>query len=391
MLLGLLLARAGVDVLVLEKHPDFLRDFRGDTVHPSTLQVIAELGLLDAFLRRPHQELHELQGQIAGRRVQLADFSRLPTEARFIALMPQWDFLDFIAEQARAYRSFELRMCSEVVDLLRHGERVVGLRAQTPRGELEVRCDLVVGADGRSSLVRQKAGLSVQDLGAPMDVLWMRLSRRPSDGQQTAGYVSEGRILVLLDRGDYWQCALVIPKGQFDQLQREPIHVLRQQIEKMVPFLSDRLEELGSWQDVHLLTVRVDRLEEWYRYGLLCIGDAAHAMSPIGGVGINLAIQDAVAAANVLAPVLLEGAARLSDLKRIQRRRDLPTRLTQAVQLSIQNRFLGPALSGGARVRVPPVARWLDTSPRLRQLAARMIGLGVRPEHLSELLRNGVE
>jgi 2-polyprenyl-6-methoxyphenol hydroxylase-like FAD-dependent oxidoreductase len=387
MLLGLLLARAGVQVLVLEKHADFFRDFRGDTVHPSTLEVMAELGLLDAFLRRPHQEIHELQGQIAGQRVQLADFSRLPTHARFVALMPQWHFLDFMAEQARDYPSFELRMCSEVVDLVRQGERVVGLRARTPQGELEVRCDLVVGADGRSSLVRQKAGLRVQDLGAPMDVLWMRLSRRPSDGQQTAGYVSDGRILVLLDRGDYWQCALVIPKGQFEQLQREPILLLRQQVEKMVPFLSDRLEELGSWQDVHLLTVRVDRLEEWYRYGLLCIGDAAHAMSPIGGVGINLAIQDAVAAANVLAPVLLEGAAQLSDLKRIQRRRDLPTRLTQAVQLSIQNRFLGPALSG-ARVRVPPVARWLDTSPRLRQLAARMIGLGVRPEHLSELLRN---
>lgn len=387
MLLGLLLARAGVRVLVLEKHGDFLRDFRGDTVHPSTLQIMAELGLLEAFLRRPHQELRELRGQIAGQRVQLADFSRLPTEARFIALMPQWDFLDFLAEQARRQASFELRVRSEVTDLVRQGERVVGLRAKTPEGELEVRCDLVIGADGRSSLVRQKAGLRVQDLGAPMDVLWMRLSRHASDERQTAGYVSEGRVLVLLDRGDYWQCALVIPKGQFEQIQREPIVGLRQQIATMVPFLSDRLTELGSWQDVHLLTVRVDRLEQWYRYGLLCIGDAAHAMSPIGGVGINLAIQDAVAAANVLAPVLLDGPAKLSDLKRIQRRRELPTRLTQAAQLSIQNRFLGPTLAG-ARVRVPPVARWLDTSPRLRQLAARMIGLGVRPEHLSELLRN---
>jgi 2-polyprenyl-6-methoxyphenol hydroxylase-like FAD-dependent oxidoreductase len=384
MLLGLLLARAGVQVLVLEKHADFLRDFRGDTVHPSTLEILAELGLLEDFLRRPHQELQQLRGRIAGESLQLADFSHLPTRARFIALMPQWDFLDFLAEQGRRHPSFELRMQAEVTGLLWSRGEVSGLSVQTPEGMLEVKSDLTVGADGRSSLVREQARLSVQDFGSPIDVLWMRVSRRPSDGTQLFGYVESGHILVLLDRGDYWQCAFVIPKGQFESLQREPISSLHRQIGAMVPFLSDRMAELTSWQDVKLLSVRVDRLRRWCRPGLLCIGDAAHAMSPVGGVGINLAVQDAVAAANLLVGPLRQGQPSLADLQRVQRRRELPTRLVQSAQLAVQNRFIGPTLGGTASV--PALARLFDRFPVLRRVPARLIGLGLRREHVSAAL-----
>jgi len=387
MVLGLLLARAGIRVTVLEKHADFLRDFRGDTVHPSTLEVMHELGLLEAFLKRPHQELRELRGEIAGQGVRLADFSRLPTQARFIVLMPQWDFLDFIAAEAHRYPLFELRLESEVVGILREGGRVTGLEIKTAQGAQRVRSDLTIGADGRGSLVRQQAGLRVQDLGAPMDVLWMKLPRRTTDDAQTAGYVQRGRVLVLLDRGDYWQCAFVIPKGQFESLAQEPITALHRWLESVAPFLRDRTAEIASWQDVRLLTVRVDRLEKWYQPGLLCIGDAAHAMSPVGGVGINLAIQDAVAAANLLLPALRRGVPTERDLARVQRRRELPTRLTQAVQLRIQNGFIAPGLAGGVS-RVPWLVKLIDSSPSLRGVVARAIGLGARPEHVSAPLQN---
>jgi 2-polyprenyl-6-methoxyphenol hydroxylase-like FAD-dependent oxidoreductase len=397
MMLGLLLARAGVRVVVLEKHADFLRDFRGDTVHPSTLEVMHELGLLDKFLSRPHQRLEEIGGRIAGRRVRLADFSHLPTHARFIALMPQWDFLNFIADEARKCPNFELRMQSEVTQLMQRGGAVVGLRARGPEGEFAVQAPLSVGADGRSSLVRSQAGLLVEDLGAPMDVLWMRLSKRESDSTQALGYIAQGHVLVLLDRGDYWQCAFVIAKGQFDELQRQPIEALHHEIEAMVPFLADRTRELSSWQDVRLLTVKVDRLRQWYRPGLLCIGDAAHAMSPIGGVGINLAIQDAVAAANLLAPALRKsrgdtphpepGEVPVRVLARVQRRRELPTRLTQSAQLGIQNGLIRPTLAGQAP-SVPLLARVLEAVPPLRRVSARMLGLGVRPEHVDAKLRS---
>ena len=386
MMLGLLLARAGVRVVVLEKHADFLRDFRGDTVHPSTLEVMHELGLLDKFLSRPHQRLEEIGGRIAGQRVRLADFSHLPTHARFIALMPQWDFLNFVAEEARKYPSFELRMQSEVTQLIQQGDTVIGLRARGPEGEFAVHADLSIGADGRSSPVRSMAGLLVEDLGAPMDVLWMRLSKRDSDSTQALGYVGQGHVLVLLDRGDYWQCAFVIPKGQYDELQRQPIEGLHHEIETLVPFLADRTRELGSWQDVRLLTVKVDRLRQWYRPGLLCIGDAAHAMSPIGGVGINLAIQDAVAAANLLAPALRSGQVPVRVLARVQRRRELPTRLTQSAQLGIQNGLIRPTLAGQAP-SVPLLARVLEAVPPLRRVSARMLGLGLRPEHVDAALR----
>src|SRR6266545_2522674 len=301
MMLGLLLARAGVDVVVLEKHADFLRDFRGDTVHPSTLEVMHELGLLEEFLKLPHQEVRELGGQIGEEFVKLADFSHLPTKCRFIALVPQWDFLDFLAEHARRYLTFKLIMQAEVADLIESEGRVAGVKTKTPDGPLDVYADLVVGADGRGSIVREKAGLEVQGFGAPMDVLWFRLSRKPSDGEQTLGRIVKGKMMVMLNRGDYWQCGYLIRKSEFENIKQRGIDAFRADVLSVAPFLRDRVNELNDWAPIKLLTVRIDRLLKWYRPGLLCIGDAAHAMSPIGGVGINLAIQDAVAAANILA------------------------------------------------------------------------------------------
>src|SRR5262249_12444646 len=298
MMLGFLLARAGVNVVVLEKHADFLRDFRGDTIHPSTLEVIHELGLLDEFLKLPHQEARRLRGVIGDTAVQIADFSNLPTRCRFIALMPQWDFLNFIAEHGRRYPTFDLRMQAEVTDLIEQDGRIAGVRADTPDGPLTVRSTLVIGADGRHSVVRERARLPVEDLGAPIDVLGMRLSRRPSDGSEPLGRMGAGMIFIMIDRGDYWQCGFVIPKGAAEELKARGIEAFRALIVELAPAFRDRVEELRSWDDVSLLTVKVDRLRKWYRPGLLCIGDAAHAMSPVGGVGINLAIQDAVAAAN---------------------------------------------------------------------------------------------
>ena len=323
--------------------------------------------------------------QRIGERLRLADFSHLPTHARFIVLMPQWDFLDFLAAQARRCDSFQLRMEAEVTDLIREGGQVRGVRATTPQGSLEIHSDLVVGADGRSSRVRERAGLAVQAFGAPMDVLWMRLSRRDDDPGQTAGYISGGHFAVLLDRGSYWQCAFLIRKGQFEALRSAPIDELRAQLAATVPHIKDRVDELRSWDDVKLLTVRVDRLRRWYQPGLLCIGDAAHAMSPIGGVGINLAIQDAVAA-NLLAQPLRSGAPSSAELARVQRRRELPTRLTQSAQLRIQERFVGPTLSGTTSA-APRLARWLDRYALLRRIPARLIGLGVRPEHVAPAFR----
>jgi 2-polyprenyl-6-methoxyphenol hydroxylase-like FAD-dependent oxidoreductase len=325
MMLGFLLARAGVSVLVLEKHADFLRDFRGDTIHPSTLEVMYELGLLQEFLQRPHQEVPTLGAQIGDVFVEVADFTHLPTHCRFIAFMPQWDFLDFLSDHAKRYPAFQLRMETEVQDLILDDGRVTGLRATTPDGELRVKADLVVGADGRHSTVRAKADLDVTDLGTPMDVLWMRLSRHPDDPGQTLGRVDNGRIFVMLNRGDYWQSAFVIPKGGFDVMHRRGLPALRDEIAELAPYLRDRVDQLKDWSDVKLLSVSVDRLRVWHRSGLLCIGDAAHAMSPIGGVGINLAVQDAVAAANILASRFLQGAVSEQDLKAVQRRREFPT------------------------------------------------------------------
>jgi 2-polyprenyl-6-methoxyphenol hydroxylase-like FAD-dependent oxidoreductase len=382
MMLGLLLARAGVPTVVLEKHSDFLRDFRGDTIHPSTLELMHELGILEEFLRRPHQEVRTLGGQIGDDFVQVADFGHLPTHCRFIVLMPQWDFLDFIAEQAGQYPAFQLRMDADVTDLIVESGRVAGVRAAVPDGELEVRADLVIGADGRHSTVRAKAGLEILDLGAPMDVLWMRLSRRPDDPSQTLGRFDTGRIFVMLNRNDYWQCAYVIPKGGYDEIRARGLGSFREDIARLAPYLRDRTAELADWSDVKLLSVSVDRLRQWYRPGLLCIGDAAHAMSPVGGVGINLAIQDAVAAANILAPRLQQGPVSEQDLRAVQQRREFPTRATQAMQVAVQKRVIGRVLSSTRKLSAPLVIRLLRLMPFLTRLPARLIGIGVRPEHV---------
>jgi 2-polyprenyl-6-methoxyphenol hydroxylase-like FAD-dependent oxidoreductase len=382
MMLGLLLARAGVAVLVLEKHADFLRDFRGDTIHPSTLEIMYELGLLEEFLQRPHQEVRNLGAQIGDAFLQVADFGHLPTHCRFVALMPQWDFLNFIAEQARRSSAFRLEMEAEVTALIEEGGRVTGVLAETPEGDLAVRADLVIGADGRHSIVREKAGLEIVNLGAPMDVLWMRLSRQSTDPGQTLGRIDAARILVMLNREDYWQCAYVIPKGGFDEIQRGGLEGFREEIAGLAPYLRDRVGELGDWSDIKLLTVSVDRLRVWHRSGLLCIGDAAHAMSPIGGVGINLAIQDAVAAANILGPRLFQGSVVDDNLRLVQRRREFPTRATQAMQVFLQNRVIGRVLQSTGQLSPPLLLRLIDRWPLLRRIPARLVGIGFRPEHV---------
>jgi len=388
MMLGLMLARAGVEVIVLEKHADFFRDFRGDTIHPSTLEVVHELGLLDDFLTRPHQELRLLRGWIGDEMIPVADFSRLPTRCKFIALMPQWDFLDFLTQHARKYPNFRLRMQAEVTDLIEQGGRVAGVRAQTSAGALEVRADLVVGADGRHSTVREKAGLQTIDLGAPMDVLWMRLSQRPRDPKESMGRFDPGHVFVMIDRGDYWQCAFVIPKGGFADVKARGLDAFRAEVARLAPFLRDRVGEIADWDHVKLLTVAVNRVREWYRPGLLCIGDAAHAMSPIGGIGINLAVQDAVAAGNILAEPLRRGPAAVDRLRAVQRRRELPTRITQRAQVIIQNRIIGRVLTTQAKAfPLPLPLRLLRVWPFLRRIPARLVGLGVQPEHVDKHLR----
>jgi 2-polyprenyl-6-methoxyphenol hydroxylase-like FAD-dependent oxidoreductase len=344
LMLGYMLARAGVDVVVLEKHADFLRDFRGDTVHPSTLDVLHELGLLDDFLALPHTELREIRARVGEREIPFADFGYAPTRCQFLVLMPQWDFLNFIAERAKPYKCFTLRMCNDVNGLVEEAT-VAGVRATTPHGMVEVRADLVIGCDGRHSVVRARAGLEVEDIGAPIDVLWTRLPKRPGDPPRTLGYFDVGRVLIMLDRGDYWQCGFVVRKGELDEMKPRGVGVLRTEIARVAPFLRDRLDEIRVWEDVKLLSVKIDRLRRWWRPGLLCIGDAAHAMSPVGGVGINLAVQDAVAAANVLAEPLRTRHLTNGHLEAVQRRRALPTRLTQDLQVFIQNRIWGRALA----------------------------------------------
>jgi 2-polyprenyl-6-methoxyphenol hydroxylase-like FAD-dependent oxidoreductase len=382
MMLGYLLARAGVDVILLEKHGDFLRDFRGDTIHPSTLEVMHELGILDDFLKRPHQEARQLTGVVSDAEIPIADFSHLPTRCKFIAFMPQWDFLDFIADQARRYPAFHLHMQANVTDLIEEDGQVVGVRGTKEDGTLEVRAPLTVGADGRHSTVREKAGLRVDNLGAPIDVLWMRLPRRPEDPDQPLGRFDRGRIFVMLFRGDYWQCGFVIPKGDYQVIQERGIQRFRDDIAEVAPFMRNRVSDLRDWADIKLLTVAVDRLRQWYRSGLLCIGDSAHAMSPIGGVGINLAIQDAVAAANLLAPRLRNGSVSTKDLSQLQRRRLLPTRITQGLQIFIQNRVISRVIGSQERLPLPLALKLLRRWPFLRRVPARLIGIGFRPEHV---------
>lgn len=380
--LGVLLARAGVEVLVLEKHADFFRDFRGDTIHPSTLEVIHELGFLEDLLRLPHQKVPRLIAQFGELAVTVADFTHLPTRCRFIAFMPQWDFLNFLAERGARYPTFKLRMQTEVTGLIEEAGRVVGLQATTPTGPLEVRAGLVVAADGRQSVVRDKAGLRFDELGAPMDVLWFRLSRRPGDPEDPRGRFDVGRIFIMLNQGRHWQCGFVIPKESLEQLRAKGLAAFRESVAGLAPFVADRVSELQDWDAIKLLTVRVDRLRQWYRPGLLCIGDAAHAMSPLGGVGINLAIQDAVAAANLLASRLRAGEPTTEDLRLVQRRRELPTRLTQRVQVLAQNRIIKRVLESAGTIEPPLFIRLIARFPFLSRIPARMIGMGFRPEHV---------
>jgi len=385
MMLGFLLARAGIEVAVLEKHADFFRDFRGDTIHPSTLELIWELGLLDAFLSLPHSEITQFSGVVDDRVYPFVDLRHVPTHCKFLAFMPQWDFLNFLAEHGKRYPGFHMLMQTEATGLLTDGAKVLGVRASTPQGEIEIHADLTVGADGRHSTLREGAHLPVRDFGAPMDALWLRLPREPGDPGQVFGYIKNGRIFVMLMREGYWQCAYVIAKGTFETLKARGLEDFRAGIADQAPFVRDRVEALQSWDDIKLLTVQVDRLEKWYGDGLLFIGDAAHAMSPIGGVGINLAVQDAVAAANILYPAL--AANREPDLEAVQRRRTFPTVMTQGLQLLIQNVIIRKVLqTQPARApesgKGPLFLRLFTWFPLLRRIPARVIGVGFRPEHI---------
>ena len=382
MMLGFLLARAGVPVVVLEKHKDFLRDFRGDTVHPSTLEMMHELGLLKEFLKLPHSTVREISLQIGADHLVVGHFEHLPVHCKFIALMPQWDFLNFIADHAKRYPAFDLRMGTEATDLILDGGRVAGVTAKTPNGPIEIRADLTVGCDGRHSTIRERAGFSVENLHAPMDVMWFRISRNNNDPTEVVAHVESGRMLVMLNRNDYWQCAYVIPKGTADEVERAGLDKFRNSVGDIAPFLRDRLHEIDSWEKVKLLTVEVDRLPRWYRAGLICIGDAAHAMSPIGGVGINLAVQDAVAAANILAEPLRRGTVTIDALKQVQQRREFPTRVTQRLQIVMQNNLIRPALANkGKRPRAPLFMKMMQW-PLLRRIPGRLLAFGVRPEHI---------
>jgi 2-polyprenyl-6-methoxyphenol hydroxylase-like FAD-dependent oxidoreductase len=382
MMLGFLLARAGVKVVVLEKHADFFRDFRGDTIHPSTLELMHELGLLAEFLRLPHQELPTLAAKFGNIDFSFADFSRLPTCCKFVAIMPQWDFLNFLAEHGSAYASFQLKMRAEVTDLIEDKGAIVGVRASTPDGPLEVRAPLTVGCDGRHSVVRAKAGLEVETFGAPMDVLWFHMRRRADDPSETLGAFDAGRIFVRINRGDYWQCGYVIPKGTFEATREHGLMRFCAELARIEPLFTDRAGELNSWDQIKLLTVAVDRLKRWCRRGLLCIGDAAHAMSPVGGVGINLAIQDAVAAGNILAGPLRTGTVGEDVLRQVQRRREFPTRIIQSAQVFVQQRVIANVLAKQDTLKPPFAVKLLQAFPVLRRIPARLLGLGVRPEHI---------
>jgi len=380
-MLGYLLARAGVEVTVLEKHQDFFRDFRGDTVHPSTLEVMYELGLLEDFLKVPHNQLTSVSGVLGDFAFKAADFTRLPTHCKFVALMPQWDFLDFLSGKARQFPSFSLRMQHEATNLIHDGERIIGVEAQTPDGPVQVNADLVIGCDGRHSTTRKAAGFEVMERGVPIDVLWFRISRHSNDPDQLLGNLNYGRALVLINRGDYFQAGLLIRKGSFDEMRSQGLEAFRNLVRKIAPYLGDRVDELKDWEQIKLLTVQINRLRQWYRPGLLCIGDAAHAMSPAGGVGINLAIQDAVATANLLADPLREHRVTEDMLARVQCRREFPTRVTQQLQVFAHQGFQRIFQNPGP-AKAPWQLKVAVQIPGIQHLTARAIGMGVRPEHI---------
>ncbi len=383
MMAGYLFARAGVKTVVLEKHGDFLRDFRGDTVHPSTLEIMYELGLSEDFLKRPHQKVVRLAGDFGGQLVQIGDFGDLPTHYKFIALMPQWHFLNFLADEAKKLPTFSLMMNTEGTGLTVENDRVTGIRANGPDGALEVRAKLTIGADGRHSTLREGSGFAVSDIGAPIDVLWFRVGRDAVTQEDVLLHAGPGHFIVTLDRGDYWQCAYVIPKDSADEVKSGGLDAFKASVVKTVPYLAHHIDDVKSFDDVKLLTVAIDRLEKWSRPGLLFIGDSAHAMSPIGGVGINLAIQDAVAAANLLAGKMANGRLSDSDLDLVRERRMFPTKVTQFAQVQAQNFILAPIVQGSQAVAKPPlVMRIVSHIPWLQRRTAALVGLGVRPEHV---------
>ncbi|TWI62375.1 2-polyprenyl-6-methoxyphenol hydroxylase-like FAD-dependent oxidoreductase [Bradyrhizobium huanghuaihaiense] len=383
MMLGYLLGRAGIDVVVLEKHADFFRDFRGDTVHPSTLQVMDELGLIDGFLKLPHQRLQKMDGLFGGTPVRIADLGRLHTKYPFIAFMPQWDFLNFLREEGRRFASLKVMMNTEAVDLIRRGDAIAGVRARTPDGIIDIEADLTVACDGRHSTVRERAGLAVEEIGAPMDVLWFRAGRKADETENLFARIEPGKMMITFDRGDYWQCAYVIAKGQHDAVKARGLQALLDDVVRMAPILRSGIAEVKSFDDVKLLTVAINRLKRWTQPGLLLIGDAAHAMSPVGGVGVNLAVQDAVATANLLADKLQRGCPTEDELDAVRRRREFPVRMTQRMQMVVQNNIISGALQGGERpLKVPLIVRLITALPWLQGIPARLIGLGVRPEHV---------
>jgi 2-polyprenyl-6-methoxyphenol hydroxylase-like FAD-dependent oxidoreductase len=383
MMLGYLLGRAGVETLVLEKHADFFRDFRGDTVHPSTLQVMDELGLIDGFLKLPHQQLQKMDGKFGAAPIRIADLSRLNVKYNFIALMPQWDFLNFLRESGKRFTSFKVMMNADATNLVWSGDAVAGVNANTPEGPVEIRSELTIGCDGRHSIVRQRANLEVEEIGAPMDVLWFRVRKRGNESESLFARLEPGKMLVTFDRGDYWQCAYVIGKGQYDAVKAGGLDAFRSDVMALAPILTPGIADVKSWDDVKLLTVAINRLKRWTRPGLLCIGDAAHAMSPVGGVGVNLAVQDAVATANLLAARLADGCPAEHQLDAVRRRREFPVRMTQAMQVVVQNKLIGVALKAGDRpLRVPLLARIVNAIPWLQGVTARFVALGVRPEHV---------
>ncbi|HEV2156431.1 FAD-dependent oxidoreductase [Bradyrhizobium sp.] len=383
MMLGYLLGRAGIDVVVLEKHADFFRDFRGDTVHPSTLEVMDELGLIDGFLKLPHQRLQKMDGLFGGTPVRIADLSRLHTKYPFIAFMPQWDFLNFLREAGKRFASLKVMMNTEAVDLIRRGETIAGVRARTPDGMIDIEADLTIACDGRHSTVRERAGLAVEEIGAPMDVLWFRVGRKADETENLFARIEPGKMMVTFDRGDYWQCAYVIAKGQYEAVKARGLQALLDEVVRMAPVLRSGIADVKSFDDVKLLTVAINRLPHWTQPGLLCIGDAAHAMSPVGGVGVNLAVQDAVATANLLADKLAHGCPSEDELDAVRRRREFPVKMTQRMQVIVQNNIISGALQGGERpLKVPLVVRLITALPWLQGIPARLLALGVRPEHV---------
>jgi 2-polyprenyl-6-methoxyphenol hydroxylase-like FAD-dependent oxidoreductase len=386
MMLGYLLGRAGIEALVLEKHADFFRDFRGDTVHPSTLQIMHELGLIDDFLKLPHQQLQKMDGMFGGTKIRIADLSRVKANYPFIAFMPQWDFLNFLRARGEKFPKLKVMMNANATDLIWSGDSVTGVIADTPEGPVRIRAELTIGCDGRHSIVRERANLEVKEIGAPMDVLWFRAGRRADENESLFARLEPGKMMVTFDRGDYWQCAYVIAKGQYAAVNARGLDAFRADIASMAPILKQGMADVKTWDDVKLLTVTINRLIRWVRPGLLCIGDAAHAMSPVGGVGVNLAVQDAVATANLLAEKLAKGCPSEGELDAVRRRREFPVRMTQAMQSVIQNRIISVALKPGDHAfKAPLFVRVINAVPWLQGITARLIAIGIRPEHVPSL------